>query len=213
MKQKMKQKMQIILLFFKNVKLHVFLLTETWLTKENADEELKKVFPSNYKFYHESEEAQKKKGVAIIVSEDLGSEPVKGLPTTTTFQYVAIKLKRQEWAKHILFINLYRRPIPFTEFLKEFETFLEEAVKCNKEVILTGDFNLPNSKKFKDLLEEKCLKPHVKGETHNRGNTLDLVISQLEEFHISETTIDQRDGHLKTDHYPVYFITREKEAK
>lgn len=193
--------------------LDVFLLTETWLTNITADEELKKAFSPDYVFYHKSEEVIKRKGVAIIVSRRLESEPVEGLPTTETFQYVAIKLKRKEWTQHVLIINVYRPPEAFTPFLNEFKRFLEEVIKRDEEVILTGDFNIPNSPKFEDLLREKKLNQLVTDATHKKGNILDLVISHINKFHIFDLRVDNGDASLKTDHYPVYFSIMENEAK
>lgn len=191
----------------------VFLLTETWLTNKTADEELKKAFSPHYVFYYKLEEVKQGRGVAIIVLWRLESEPVEGLPTTETFQYVAIKLKRKEWTQHVLIINVYRPPGAFKLFLNEFKMFLEEVIKRDEEVILTGDFNIPNSPNFEDLLREKKLNQLVTDATHKNGNILDLVISHINKFYICDLRVDDGDDSLNTDPNPVYFSIMENEAK
>ena len=108
------------------------------------------------------------------------------------------------------------RPSPSTnngftvkQFLDEFSTFLEGFVLTPGKLLPSGDFNFHvdnlgdyNTRCFLDVLELFDLKQHISGATHNRGHTLDLVISRAHEsglisaFHVEDPCI--------SDHFAVH---------
>src|SRR5271155_5102023 len=64
-------------------------------------------------------------------------------------------------------------------------SLLENLASSNSEVLITGDFNIhvdilsdPFSKSFSNLLETFDLKQHITFSTHDRGHTLDLLITR-----------------------------------
>ncbi len=73
------------------------------------------------------------------------------------------------------------------DFYKEFSKLMMSHYNIIKdEVIICGDFNIhvnkpddPNTKKFKDILDQFDLVQHINEPTHNLGNTLDLIITRI----------------------------------
>ena len=72
-----------------------------------------------------------------------------------------------------------------SDFLSEFKVFMESVLTYSGRLLIVGDFNIHVNKpdgegvaKFLDLLDDMNLQQHVVGPTHEKGNTLDLVISR-----------------------------------
>ena len=105
------------------------------------------------------------------------------------------------------FSLIYRPPNSSSSlFLQEFEDFLESTLDVQHHVIL-GDFNVhydsntdPIACSFKDLVKRYCYIQHVDGPTHNRGHTLDLVLSRSNERLVSSISVHDCDI---TDHYLI----------
>ena len=77
----------------------------------------------------------------------------------------------------------------------------------NSEVLITGDFNIhvdilsdPFSKTFSNLLETFDLKQHIAFPTHDRGHTLDLLITRSNSTIISD--LDHTISSI-SDHYAI----------
>ena len=70
-------------------------------------------------------------------------------------------------------------------FYEEFSRLLEHILAgWSSDLLIAGDFNfhlddLNNryAKRFVDILDGFGLQQHVKGPTHNKGHTLDLIIT------------------------------------
>src|SRR5271155_5747741 len=86
-------------------------------------------------------------------------------------------------------------------------SLLENLASSNSEVLITGDFNIhvdilsdPFSKSFSNLLETFDLKQHITLPTHNRGHTLDLLITRS-----NSTIISDLDHTIPgiSDHYAI----------
>lgn len=115
-------------------------------------------------------------------------------------------------------VNIYRPPYTkkarFTEsdFLREFEDYLETLATKPGVPVLAGDFNFhverPGDhypKKFLELLEQFQLQQHVPVvPTHEQGGTLDLVITS-ESFGKKIGSFDICPARTKSDHFLVLF--------
>src|SRR5271155_3696785 len=86
-------------------------------------------------------------------------------------------------------------------------SLLENLASSNSEVLITGDFNIhvdirsdPFSKTFSNLLETFDLKQHITFPTHDRGHTLDLLITRS-----NSTIISDLDHTIPSisDHYAI----------
>ena len=124
-------------------------------------------------------------GVGILSKKSLNFSPLPTDITSVTFEHCVVILKNQ-----IQVVALYRPPpsrvnkFRTSEFLEEFETFLDKICDPPHKSILLGDFNLHLDKpekwdtsKFCIALENFGFNQHVKDPTLTKGHILDLVIS------------------------------------
>lgn len=201
-------KLEDVKKLIKNNDLDVFLVTETWIKSNNPIEEAL----SEFEVYHNPREDRRGGGVAVLVLKSLIIED-RDAPLqfqADAFEYVAVKLKRVQWSQAALLINVYRPPGgTFRDFKVDFEKLLDEAFTKFEQVILTGDLN-GKWKTFPKYLHEKGLEQHVEEPTHDKGNTLDMIITKINQFKISEPEV--KDDAL-SDHYTVYFNIREGNAE
>ena len=141
-------------------------------------------------------------GIAAIYRHDLHLQHNKKIERFKTFEIMEMTLKCDQ--KLFRFVNMYRAPYSkkhrFTEsdFIDEFENYLQILKHKNGTPILIGDFNIhveksddTYAKQFRNLLvEHKLIQmvPHIP--THNCGGTLDLVITEKDtDITISEPTV------------------------
>ncbi|KAK0134690.1 hypothetical protein N1851_029706 [Merluccius polli] len=104
---------------------------------------------------------------------------------------------------HFSFMN---KPPRYTgKFIDEFAELLSVICTDYNFFIITGDFNIhvdnnmdSNAKELSALLDTFGLLQHVKGPTHNRGHTLDLVISKG----VNISSVDVKDLAL-SDHFCI----------
>ncbi|CAB3993776.1 Hypothetical predicted protein [Paramuricea clavata] len=99
-------------------------------------------------------------------------------------------------------------PISTSIFFDGFANFLESAVLCTDQLLMTGDFNIHvdvtddvDAVKLQELLESTGLQQHVNVPTHIRGHTLDLIITKHSE---NIVTSPPRTDYLFSDHMPVH---------
>ena len=93
-------------------------------------------------------------------------------------------------------------------FFKEFSILAEQLAVASGNLLIVSDFNfhvdsLGNSEaiKFTSILESFNLKQRVRGPTHKKGHTLDLVITRAEDDLV--TSIEVRDP-VSSDHLAVH---------
>ena len=89
-------------------------------------------------------------------------------------------------------------------FLDEVTGFLATFLVEYNNTIITGDFNIhvnntndPEAQIFLDTMEALGLDNHVNFATHNRGNTLDLVLTEVLS---SLSVVNCRQGPFLSDH-------------
>ncbi len=113
------------------------------------------------------------------------------------------------------FIIIYRPPSssnygqPNKNFLEELDSLLADVILVKGKLVIIGDFNLhldvaddADTITFHDMLHGYGLQQHVKGSTHKKGHTLDVVITRLDESPINQVTISQP---LLSDHKAITF--------
>ncbi len=130
----------------------------------------------------------------------LNPEPYYNL----SFEYLGIVLKG---APRILFIIIYRPPKYSPAFVEEFTELLSMISSEFDCFAIAGDFNIhidnaeiKTTKEIITVLNTFDLIQHVHGPTHNRGHTLDLLISRG--LNISSIVI--KDVAL-SDHFCIFF--------
>ena len=165
--------------FITSHNLSCLFMTETWLT-DNAATALIEASPANFSF-SESHRVNRTGGGTASIVQDCFSRINILFDDFTTFEYHAILLKCKP---KILAVTVYR-PEHHATFLDEFTEFLSLLHTQHDLIILTGDFNIhvdnpldPIANAFLNLLDSMGFTQHVSGPTHNKGHTLDLVITK-----------------------------------
>ena len=99
-------------------------------------------------------------------------------------------------------VNLYRPPyskknrVPTSIFFKEFEDMLQRINSQNGKRLIMGDLNIhvdnklsSDTKRFEELLINYDLKQQIDEPTHDKGHTLDVVITENNDSNIINTTV------------------------
>ena len=192
-------------------KADLFAVSESWLTV-NDTAILSEITPQGYTLHHCPRSDRRGGGTALILKESINVEKVsvagKGSfeasewlvnPAATTRLRVVIVYRPPYSVKH---------PVSTSTFITEFSDYLESLVMSSEPLLILGDFNihmdLPDDtdcRNMCDLLVSMGLKQHVLQPTHERGHTLDLIITR-----ISDNIIAGRPftGELFSDHFPVF---------
>ena len=193
----------------------VVFLTETWLEsdKNSVTAEAKTY---GYKLLHNRRKDRAKEkggGVGILVKTNINAKqlPVKHY---TSFEHTIVKLPRKG-GKFIFLISVYRLDsVATSTFLEEFTELLDIYTIPNEDCVIAGDMNIhletdsTLSGKFKKMLDVYNLKQHVQEEaTHNKGHTLDLVITPNIENYVNNVNVSNLDI---SDHFLIDFKVRWK---
>ncbi len=100
----------------------------------------------------------------------------------STFEYLAVVMR---FAYPCLVLIIYHPPRLKNGFIGEFAELLSKITVGYDSILISGDFNIhidtatdPLANQFTSMLSTFDLTQHTAGPTHNRGHTLDLVISK-----------------------------------
>ena len=103
--------------------------------------------------------------------------------------------------------NMERAPITNAMFLDEVTDFLATFLVEHNNIIITGDFNIhvnntndPEAQIFPDTMEALGLDNQVNFVTYNRGNTLDLILTEALS---SLSVVTCRQGPFLSDHCSI----------
>lgn len=144
-------------------------------------------------------------GLAVIHRSDILIKEVV-VPTATSFECVVFTLIGQRQ-----FVLVYRPPKKTisdrTAFLSELSELLTPVCAMSPSTFLLGDLNVhvdsgscPFATEFLALLDCFDFTQHVRGPTHNKGHTLDLICSTG----MSPTNLQGLDL-AASDHYTIVF--------
>ena len=196
----------------------ILALTETWLYK-NEDVVLNEATPPGYKILHTPRNSGRGGGVGVIYNESISVVKVAITMNADSFEYIETMIKSGEEAVRLIAIYCplpsKKNKLTSTLFLKEFAEFVEIQTVTTGKLIMAGDFNihLDNPKdsfvsNFCDIIQSANLLQHVKGSTHKRGHTLDLIITRSIENTIQDVCVN--DSTI-SDHYSVScYVNMEK---
>ena len=123
---------------------------------------------------------------------------------------------------HFRLCALYRPPVSkgnsfhIATFFEEWSSYLDEQALIPEEIILTGDLNFhlddytnADGQKFLETLEIHGLSQHVVGATHNRGHTLDVLITRNSSYilkgtpEIEDPCLFDSHGNQSGDHLAI----------
>ena len=165
--------------------LDILFITETWLQSNSIDElAIGDMTPNGYSLKHLPRPNRRGGGIGLIYRSCL---PVAELQpfSATTFECFTSSVSIGD---HQITLSVVYKP-PKTGasslFFTELGDLVERLATHPGELILVGDFNFhvdqaadPDARKFLGFLESFNLKQHVSQPTHQKGHTLDLVITK-----------------------------------
>uniref|UniRef100_A0A672KIL5 Reverse transcriptase domain-containing protein n=1 Tax=Sinocyclocheilus grahami TaxID=75366 RepID=A0A672KIL5_SINGR len=178
-------------------------LNETWLEDSCSATVLNETAPPNFTFMSVCRTVRRGGGVAALFKDVYQCKQVS-FGQYLSFEYLGIVLKG---APRILFIIIYRPPKYSPAFVEEFTEMLSMISSEFDCFAIAGDFNIhidnaenKTTKEIITVLNTFDLIQHVHEPTHNRGHTLDLLISRG--LNISSIVI--KDVAL-SDHFCIFF--------
>ena len=203
--------------------INLFALSETWVTPSTTISELSEATPPEFSLISTprpvSPTNEKKKivggGTAFLIHNSstivsTSSEIFKSFELSS----ITIKLLKSKLTVFNIYRNHYltntssHDPVPFSDFLIDFQTFISTAATTPHEFLITGDFNIHtdnhtdlHSQQFLSLLNNANLIQHVNFPTHQAGHTLDLVITS------KDSTLSPTITHSlvsPSDHFPIF---------
>ena len=195
--------------FICDYKPDVVAITETWF---HVNESAARVMctPAGYNLLDHPRAGRRGGGTGIMFRENLSvCQYTAG--EFQSFEYSEWKITSGTQRIHLIIIHRppYSEAHPTTTsvFLAEFSQYLESAVLCTDQLLISGDFNIHvdvtddiDASRFRGLLDSIGLDQHVKVSTHISGHTLDLIITRnSDQLLISASWAD----HLFSDHMPV----------
>lgn len=126
-----------------------------------------------------------------------------------TFSCFEVQLCRVDLVHPIFCALIYRPPKYGKLFLKEFSDFLASIVPNVDWLLVLGDFNIhvccpdkPLVSQFLQIVDSFNLSQPVLGATHDKGHTLDLILS----FGSLLQILQIEDSYF-SDHKPIIFKT------
>ncbi len=106
--------------------------------------------------------------------------------------------------KSIRLVSVYRPPksktrsYPIADFYDDMENLVSHYKTVKDEVVFYADYNVHVNKqeesetcKFNNIIEAANLTQHISGKTHIKGNTLDLVMTDVSSDLIKKCAIDE----------------------
>ncbi|KAK2873784.1 hypothetical protein Q8A73_024409, partial [Channa argus] len=166
--------------------------------------------PPSHINYHVPRSTGRGGGVAAIFHCSLSINP-RPKHSYNSFESLTLSLSHPNWKtqKPLLFVIVYRPPVPYSEFLIEFSDFLADLVLSTDKVIIVGDFNIHVdadsnclSTAFNSLLDSIGFSQNVNKPTHCFSHTLDLVLTYGIET--DNLTICPHNS-LLSDHFLITF--------
>ena len=186
-------------------------IAETWLKAQNTPITAL-IKDAGFTITHFNRSNRQGGGVAIISKQNHVSKYEKVLKFNT-FECIIESFKIQHCQFNLTIVLIYR-PAHHDEnispFLEEFYTLAEYVQRNFNCFIICGDFNLhynkvddPSIVKFNNILDTFSLCPAITGPTHNKGNTLDLILYDKDCNNVSNVLVDKTD--TDCDHYMIGF--------
>ena len=188
--QSIKSKEHIIMEYLMDKQVDLAILMETWLCEE--DDTLVKALECNkngYKLDTVNRNDRREEGIGFIYWETIKVVKCKSRKTETYEHTVwSIKANNTTTTVPVVYHPPYLDKAPITNamFLDEITGFLATFLVKHNNIIITDDFNIhvkdtndPEAQISLDTMEALRLDNHINFATHNRGNTLDLVLTEV----------------------------------
>ena len=183
----------------------VFAVTETWLSNFILDSE---ILPCSYNIFRNDRDSRGG-GVLLAVHDSI---PTTAIFSPSELEIVAIKI---HYRINFTLCVVYSPPCADLTYFSSLLTFLSD-LSNNERVIILGDFNLPDidwfclsgcsslSTLFCDFMFDNNLSQLIRQSTHNKGNILDLVLTNDLDCIGDVSVTDSLP--IKSDHYLIHFF-------
>ena len=182
--------------FFKSQELDFLFISETWLSvgESSAFTEL---VPDGCSYFNSPRTSGRGGGTATVCKSDFKCKQISLSTSSTSFEHSLFELGH---SNTVLCAVVYRPPKYNRDFLTEFSVFLADLMPKYDRVLIVGDFNIhvrcpenPLARDFLNIIDSFNLVQSVLGPTHERGHTLDLVLSHgLPVFNIGTVMLSSR---------------------
>lgn len=185
-------------------------VTETWLQGDDTDRiSTGQLTPTGYSLLHVPRGGKKNGGgVAVIYKSGLNLRK-QSVTSYRTFEHMEVLFTLHNTCVRICV--LYRPPSGSTAaFLDDFSRLADGHATTTGQLVLLGDFNLhydskqdSHTQRFSDMMDAMDLHQRVEEQTHDKGHTLDLVITRKEEADlVNNLEVCPLSG---LDHYSISF--------
>jgi len=196
-------------------------LTETWLGTAIDKSVISEITPDGYQILHVPRKDKLGGGVALIHKSNVDVKRSKPIQTYSHFELLECNVAVQK--NRFRLCVVYRPPPSRTNKLKnstffdEWTEFIDRLAVIQEELVITGDlnFHLDNeeacdTRKFLETLRDHGLVQHIRGPTHNRGHTLDVVITRENSLilqkvpSVQDPFLCDRKGNPSGDHLALF---------
>ena len=188
--------------FFTSRNLDFMFLTETWL-RAGEFTAFAELLPPDCTFINTPRITGKGGGLASVFKSSFRCRQTP----SNSFSSFELQLFEIHVQPPVLCAVIYRPPKFNKDFIQDFYDFVAGIVLNTEHLLIIGDFNIhvccdsrPLVKDFLNLIDSFNLKQSVTAPTHEKGHTLDLVLSLGLNVCISEIC----DVPI-SDHLPVMF--------
>ena len=173
----------------------VLTLTETWMKKEDSAicSEIREV---SFNVLH-TPRGRRGGGVATLTKRNISMRKVNVQRKFRSFECQEVLLKPPANCR-ILVVYRPGTVGQFNSFLEEFEDLLVSLTEQRHCSVICGDLNIhmerssdPHTIRFKTLLSELGWENAVEVPTHNRGGTLDLILTKADESSTAAVRISE----------------------
>ena len=199
----------------------VMAICETWLKSKRDTNVIKYMLPNGYSLEHTPRPTGKGGGVAIIYRSSLQLRK-ETTDTFRSFEHVACRLKTSELTVRVVvakssLVVVYRPPpsakngLTTAMFFNEWGRFIDSQTLTSGPLIVMGDLNFHvddasnvDASRFSESVNSVGMVMHVRGPTHKKGHTLDIVLTRSADEHLIRNVTVADMG--LSDHYAVSYI-------
>ncbi|KAK4309965.1 hypothetical protein Pmani_018432 [Petrolisthes manimaculis] len=188
----------------------IFIVSESWLTEVNQKCITSEIRSSlgGYNFFSCPRTGRKGGGVAAFA---LGALDVKVKVTKPYKSFECLDLTVKTGSIVLRLVVMYRPPklCTVSVFFEEFSELLETLIPAEGRLFICGDVNFHvddvenrDAQRLLDLIHSLGLVQHMQVATHQKGHTLDLVITRAFDPYPMNIAVDNT---LPSDHSLIKF--------
>ena len=211
----LKNKCYVVSEYITDHNIDILCLTESWINDNISDLLcLNSATPSAYSFISVPRKSDRGGGLVLIYKSSLR---VRLKPSLNNDSFESMLAEVVYDHIQMGMILVYRPPSEnFSTFLTEFGKMVTPLlIENSSRVLCLGDFNIHvdqendlrmlRAKAFNSLLSEIGLLQHVCFPTHEKGHTLDLVLTDVRHPPLLRGPGPTLQGYVQSDHYPLCF--------